>query len=555
MSIIYFALLLGPLIFFHEFGHFIVARMCGVRVLEFSIGFGPQLGSFKRGDTVYRIGALPLGGYVKMLGADPLEEIPPEQEADSFGAKELWKRTLIVLAGPAFNLILPFFVFFFLFLGQAEVNPAVLGTLQPDGVAAQAGLQPGDIIVEIDGNDVEGWWELQDLVGGNGGKAISVVVERNGVKQPEIELTPKLINEMVAPELGLTRDIGRIQIELAFRKPVIMVAPGSAAAASGLQSWDRIIALDGEPVSRWAHVQHVLKTARSSVQVTVLRETALGTQLKGMDRWQVSTIGPAQTVTFDPASGDATAGLKSAEFFVYDITPESNEAKAGLQRGDEILTLNGRRLSSWGLLQNEVRSHPDQVHTLTYQRDGQEHTVKLTFEQRDHKSEFNTDITSTIFGMVNRSMHGYPDTVSNEKRVAYAIYRTWTETKHVFVLTAASLAGLFTGQVGIKQMGGPIFIYEVASKTGEAGWSYFFKIMVWLSISLGLINLVPIPLLDGGHLMFFLIEAIKRRPVSLRTRQIAAYIGFSMIILLMLLVFKNDLGRSQVWDGFINLFQ
>ncbi|MFT7622414.1 MAG: regulator of sigma E protease [Myxococcota bacterium] len=552
MSLVYFALLLGSLIFFHEFGHFIVARMCGVRVLEFSIGFGPQVGAFVRNGTIYRIGALPLGGYVKMLGADPLEEVPEEHEEGSFASKALWQRTLIVLAGPVFNLILPLFVFFFLFLGQKEVNPAVLGTLQPEGVAARAGLLPGDVIKSVDGNSVEGWWELQDLVGNSGGEVISVVVERDGEDMPAVDLRPKLVTEVIAPELGLEREVGRIQIEIAYRQPIVMVAAGSAAEASGLKDWDHIVAIDGAPAGRWEYVVRDLARSDKPVALTVLREETLSGVAEGLATFGLSTYSAPVEVTLQPKSGDGSLGLDSAEFYIYDVTPGSPEASAGIARGDKILTLNGKQLSSWGLLIHEVKSAPDSVHTVELERAGEKRSVKLSFERHEHKGEFNTDITSTIFGIVNRSAYGAPDLVPNTKRVSFAAYEMWSQTKRSFLVTAKSLAGLFTGDVGFKQMGGPIFIYEVASKTEEAGWVYFFNLMAWLSISLGLINLVPIPLLDGGHLMFFAIEAIKRRPASLRTRQIASYIGFSMIIVLMLLVFKNDIGRN--WDRLVSIF-
>ncbi len=545
---LYFVLLLGSLIFFHEFGHFIVARMCGVRVLEFAIGFGPKLGAIVRGGTVYRIGALPLGGYVKMLGADPLEEVPEEHEEGSFASKPLWQRTLIVLAGPAFNLLLPLPVFFFLFLAQPQVVPAVLGTLQPDGVAAKAGLEPGDVITSIDGNEVEGWWELQDLVGPKGGETISVVVERNGEELAPIEMTPAIMTETVEPELGLTREVGRIQIEFKYREAIVMVTAGSDAAASGLQSWDHIIAVDGEEAGRWEYTARDLKAATAPVQLTVLREEPLPDVRESLSNWELLTYSKPIEITFEPGSGDGTLGLDNAEFYVYDVTEGSPEWQAGLRRGDKIRTVDGRRLSSWGLMLYELRSVPGAVHTIEYERAGQVKQVDITFEYRvdKNKGEFATDLKHTVFGMVNRTARGEPDLVENTKPWAFAWYKMWSQTEHSFMVTATSLVGLFTRKVDLNQLGGPVLIYEVAARTSEAGWVYFFQVMAWLSISLGLINLVPIPLLDGGHLMFFAIEAIKRRPASLRTRQIAAYVGFSMIILLMLMVFKNDIGRLWI---------
>ena len=544
-DLFWFSLLLGGLIFFHEFGHFIVARIFGVRVLEFSIGFGPKVGAFKRGDTVYRIGILPLGGYVKMLGADPMEEVEEEPEEGSFASKPLWQRSLVVLAGPVFNLILPLFVFFFFFLSTETVNPAVLGTLQPNGVADRAGMVSGDIIRSIDGEPIDAWWQLQHTVSQGAGQDMEVVVERGGVALPAISLQPKSITDVIIPELNLSREVGRIQIEMAYTKPVVVVGQGSAAAASGLESWDEIVAVDGEPVNRWEHVRRRLSEARGPLRLTVLREEAL-TELGDADgAYELATVGLPLEVVFDPEAGDATLGLRNAEFVIFDVTPGSPEAEAGLKRGDEIIGLNGGGLSSWGFFLSRIAAHPEWTHLVQYRRDGEDFDVQIRFERREVQGEFNTKMNTTIFGIVNRSARAVPDPIPNTHRLHFALHNAWYRTKHVFEITAASLLGLFTGQVGMEQMGGPIFIWQVASRTRDAGAAYFFQVMVWLSISLGLINLVPIPLLDGGHLLFFLIEAIKRGPVSLRTRQIAAYIGFSAIILLMLLVFRNDIMR--VW--------
>ncbi|MBT9558062.1 MAG: RIP metalloprotease RseP [Myxococcales bacterium] len=542
MSIIYFVLMLGGLIFFHEFGHFLIARLFGVRVLEFSIGFGPKIGAFERGHTTYRIGLLPLGGYVKMLGADPLndaaEEVAPP---DSFARKPLWQRSLIVLAGPVFNFILPLPIFFLLFLSEGLVPPATIGTMAPDGVAARAGLMPGDAVRSIDGDEIHGWWQLERAVSGSGGKPLTLGVERDGAALPPITITPDVVTDIIAPELGLTRDVGRIQIELGYRRPVVMVAPGSAAAAAGLQSWDEIVAIGSTPVDRYTSVLKTLAGLTEPTPLRVLRRVPMAGMNAEVAEFETRQ---ALTVSFTLKAGDGTVGLSSSEFVIADVAPDSAAAKAGLAAGDEIIAIDGMKKSSWGVLLNEIRSRPGERCTLTVRRHGEDRAVQLTFDVREEKGEFNTDSKEVVIGLSQRSGYAAPEPVENQSRLSFAAIRTWTETTRVFALTAASLAGLFTGKLGIKSMGGPIFIYEVASRTDSEGWNYFFTVMAWLSISLGLINLVPIPVLDGGHLLLFLMEGIRRRPLSLRTRQIAFYIGFSFIAVLMVLVFRNDIMRA-----------
>jgi regulator of sigma E protease len=548
LTIVYFVLLLGVLIFFHEFGHFVVARACGVRVLEFSIGFGPTIAAFERGGTVYRIGILPLGGFVRMLGADPTEEVSLEDEADSFNNKELWKRTLVVLAGPAFNLILPFIIFFFVFISVSSVPPAIVGTLTPDGVAEKAGIRPGDVVTSIGGESIGGWWELQRLIGKNGGNPLEIIVERDGRQLPAFQVTPALVHEVVIAELGVERSVGRIQVALDSPKAIVVVDDRSAAYAAGLRSWDHIVAVDGHRVYQWEVVKRTILNKGAPVQLNFLRAGSLFSHSRS---WTDAAIklGLTQTATLDPRQGNLKIGLHSSEFVIRKITEGSAALSAGLQQGDELLSVNGRRFALWDILIDYIRNNPGKRLSFRVRRGSKELLVPVTFEQKKVKDKDNYERIKVIVGLANLSDYSRPKNIPNNKRLAYSLHFTWTETARFFNLTFASLAGLFTGKVSFKQMGGPIAIYEVASKTGTYGWRYFFNVMVWLSISLGLINLLPIPMLDGGHLAFFLIEALKRSPVSLKTRQIASYIGLSMIVLLMVMVFKNDIERN--WDRWV----
>jgi regulator of sigma E protease len=548
LTIVYFVLLLGVLIFFHEFGHFVVARACGVRVLEFSIGFGPTIAAFERGGTVYRIGILPLGGFVRMLGADPTEEVSLEDEADSFNNKELWKRTLVVLAGPAFNLILPFIVFFFVFISVSSVPPAIVGTLTPDGVAEKAGIRPGDVVTSIGGESIAGWWELQRLIGKNGGNPLEIIVERDGRQLPAFQVTPALVHEVVIAELGVERSVGRIQVALDSPKAIVVVDDRSAAHAAGLRSWDHIVAVDGHRVYQWEVVKRTILNKGAPVQLNFLRAGSLFSHSRS---WTDAAIklGLTQTATLDPRQGNQKIGLHSSEFVIRKITEGSAALPAGLQQGDELLSINGRRFALWDILIDYIRNNPGKRLSFRVRRGSKELQVPVTFEQKKVKDKDNYERVKVIVGLANLSDYSRPKSIPNNKRLAYSLHFTWTETARFFNLTFASLAGLFTGKVSFKQMGGPIAIYEVASKTGTYGWQYFFNVMVWLSISLGLINLLPIPMLDGGHLAFFLIEFLKRSPVSLKTRQIASYIGLSMIVLLMVMVFKNDIERN--WDRWV----
>ena len=183
-------------------------------------------------------------------------------------------------------------------------------------------------------------------------------------------------------------------------------------------------------------------------------------------------------------------------------------------------------------------------HTLTWLRAGVEMSGEFELVERTITGEFKEERSIVVFGAFNHNVLDVPPMVPNAHRLAFATKHTWDATTMAYRITFLSLAGLFQGKVAMKEMGGPIMIYDMASKTAERGWSYFFDLMVMLSVSLGFINLIPIPILDGGHLFFFLVEAVIRRPVSMKIRQIAAYIGLVMILLLMVFVFANDIQRN-----------
>jgi regulator of sigma E protease len=554
MAFFYFILLLGGLIFFHELGHFLTARLCGVRVLTFSLGFGPRLLTWrsKRSGTEYVVSVLPLGGFVKMLGDDPSEPVPAEERAVSFTTQPLWKRFLIVFAGPFFNLVLPVFIFFFMAFGQ-PVYPSTLGMVIEGGPAWQAGLRAGDRIVAIDGDEVSYWWQLQDLISDAADTTLTVEYMRDGTRQTT-QVTPKTFERIRYADIGAVDRRGQIRVVRHFLEPIVVTRPGSAAEQAGLQSWDRVVAVDGKPVKQWADVESAVRTAAGGrVELTVLREQPwTGPTTAGVD---LATWGAPQKVTLTPTTTDLGAlGLDSAEFYVYSVRPGTPAAdQIGLQRGDKVVSLDGERLASWLFLESQIGERPEQEHTITFERAGETIQRSFTPVVRTEKTEFNTDMKVIVFGAENHVEYGLPEAIDNDAPLSLAWHNATEETWDKLKLNVLAIAGLFRGNVPLKDLGGPILIYDIAGKTQEAGWEYFFQVMVMLSINLGLLNLLPIPILDGGHLMFFAIEAIKRKPVSMRTRQIATYVGFSFIILLMVLVFKNDLERK--WDDILGAFR
>jgi regulator of sigma E protease len=348
-NIFAFIIVLGVLIFFHEFGHFLIARLFGVGVEKFSLGFGPRLIGKKIGITDYRLSAIPLGGYVKMVGEEPDAEIASQDIPLSFTHKHVFKRMLIVLAGPVFNILLAVIIFFgiFWFSGNFILKPSI-GSVRAGSPAAAGGLEKGDLITAIDGSQVTNWDEMAEIINASNGNALRITVRR-------------------------------------------------------------------------------------------------------------------QESTLD-----------------FSIAPEKTAAK----------------------------------------------------------NIFGEDIQRYVIGITAAG-----ETYSQNLNLFQAFAESLTQTYKVSELMVVIIAKLIRGDISTDTLGGPIMIAQMAGDSAKAGVGSLISFIALISINLAIINLLPIPVLDGGHLLFFMIEAIKGRPVSIKVREIAQQVGLFILILLMILVFYNDITR------------
>jgi regulator of sigma E protease len=362
MTFLWAIVLLGVLIFVHEFGHFLFAKLMRVRVLKFSLGFGPRLAGIRKGETEYQVSALPLGGYVKMLGEEPGEELTPEEKKHAFAGQPVWKRGLIVLAGPGFNFLLTFLIFcFFLSSGHpltiprlsADIAP-VVGQVVPGTPAAAAGLRPGDRIVEVQGNAINTWFDLIDIVGQRPGQNLDFKIKRDGAVL-DMKITPEAHKEKTAEGKEIT--IGRIGIQRA------------------------------------------------------------GT---------------------------------SVPFYLI-------EAR-----------------------KNKVLSVPAGAASATYR------------------------FSSLILQV---------------------------------------MGGIVTGDFSIKSIGGPITIVQRSGEAAELGFISYLIFMAFISANLAVLNLLPIPILDGGHLLFLVLEKIKGKPLKETTQALLQRAGLLILVIIMAFALQNDIMR------------
>ncbi|MEX2367474.1 MAG: RIP metalloprotease RseP [Pseudohongiellaceae bacterium] len=444
---------LGILVTFHEFGHFWVARRCGVRVERFSIGFGKPLLRWQRGDTEYVIAALPLGGYVKMLGEQD-NEVPGEQAHMAFNNKSLAQRSAIVAAGPLANFILAFFLYWVMFLSGVSGLAPVVGKVDEGSAAAQAGLQAGDEIIAVDGRSTatmnEARMAMAARLGETGLLDLTVRAEASSQSRNlQIQLQQWLINETEPDILG---SLGISPFRLDIPARIGQLLPGERAQEAGLQPGDLVTAVNGEALDGWTHwVEIISANPENDLLVTVERE---GTA-------EVLTVRPAQRVADDGSlSGYIGAGVEMPE-----VMPE---LPAEMTR--------------------EIRYNP------------------LTAVPR-------------------------------------ALSETWQYT--VFVLD--SFKKIVTGLISVKNLSGPISIAQYAGESAtyaiSYGLEYFLSFLAILSISLGVLNLLPIPVLDGGHLFYYLVEFVTRKPVSDRVREIGMQLGILLIVGITFIAIYNDVNR------------
>ena len=532
-----FVLLLGALVFVHELGHFLFAKAVGVKVLRFSIGFGPPLLSFTRGETEYRIAALPLGGYVKMAGEVPGEDAAPEDEARSYLAQSPWKRMLIVAAGPAFNLIFPLLIFFVVIVSYPQPSTAVLRVV-PGMPADVAGIRVGDVVTEVDGRPVRSLEEMQWALVGKAGQRIPVVVQRDG--QP--------LKLMVTPSgEGAIKNRGLIGIAPNRAPPVVAVRSGGPADRAGVQSLDRVLSVNGRPLGDLQALEQEIASA-TGPELTLELVRRVPAEVPGLE----GSVPEVHTVRVPRGEGTGAAafGLEPADvyslLYVGRVLPGSAAADAGIVRGDRLEAIDGKQLRSRDQLLRRLAELKDRPFRLTWMHDGNPREAEVRMRPAKSADPANGE-GGEAFELGLRFESGIPGDRGSDAKVHVGPGLAFLTATHrlgeAVADTASGLAKLLTGQVSFKNVGGPIMIYGIAGKAAQAGLDYFLNLMALISVNLGLINLVPIPALDGFQLLSAGWEAVRRRPIPMRAREIANAVGIVALIVLMVLVCVNDLTR------------
>lgn len=564
MDLLYFVLLVGVLIFIHESGHFAMAKLFNVKVMTFSIGFGPKIVRLRGKETEYCVGVFPLGGFVKMLEeTGATEPILPEDRKRTFEAQALWKRAVIVLAGPAMNLLFPVLLYTSVYLEDRLFLPPTVGRVLA-GEPADGKLLAGDRILAVDGESVSSFPEVQRIVAKSAEQPLRMTVEREK-RALDITVTPS--TRIEKRELDIEERSGRIGFSPSFPAPVIGVPrPDSPAYKAGLRTFDRIVAINGRKVERFVDLMEMLSQNRGdTVVLTYLRPIDVPGALGGLGSLAVVEPGSAQLTplpSVEQSAGavedtesrekDVTArtGIESSDLYVSFVPEGSSEWKAGLRVGDRITTLNGVVMRQWHGFDEALQREPNRMHAVTWTRSGE--PMGGSFQLR--KEQWEDELGQHYERFVFRTMHWLPNApdhyVPNPNRLLHAVRSGLEETAKVVQFTVIGIVRILQGRVSLSSVSGPITIYDIAGQAGAKGAEHFVWAMALISVNLGLVNLAPIPVLDGGHLVFLFVEGVSRRPVSLRIREIASLVGMTLLMMLVLIAFKNDVTRH--WDVIIS---
>ena len=426
LTITAFVFVLGVLIFVHELGHFLMARRIGVRVITFSLGFGPKVIGFRRGDTEYRVSAVPLGGYVKMAGETP--DDPRSGQPDEFLSKTKWQRFQVLIMGPVMNILLAI-VLMWVVLMRADREYSFLhrqprvGAVAAGSPAERAGVRPGDVIITVAGRKMDTWEQFSMAIGTKARREVAIEVLRDG----------QTVRMAVTPDAQTKYEIGDIGVFPDVHPSIAQVVPGEAGERGGLKAGDVVFAFNGE------------------------------------------------TMTFSSQ------------------------------------------------LKEVIAKHPNQAVVFDVLRRGERKTIQVNVAQEGKIGRVGITILDDVIAVQRGPWEA----------AKLSVRRNWESGGDIFRV----LVGLLTRETSPKQLTGPLGIAQLSGDAAAMGWVALLSFMAIISLNLGILNLLPIPVLDGGHIFIMALEGLARRDFSTKVKESLLFAGFAVLMVLMVTVIYNDLTR------------
>ncbi|MBL7715570.1 MAG: RIP metalloprotease RseP [Bdellovibrionales bacterium] len=535
LNVIGFLAILGPLVIFHEFGHYLFARLFKVKAEAFSIGFGPILWSKQIGETNWRVSAIPLGGYVKLLGDSPDVKLTESEKKRALPNQVAWKRFFIFFGGPLFNFILASFIYMLILLIGEQHLTSRVGRVVRGSYAEKVGFQSGDKIQKVNGKEVRKFEEVLVALNENPGREVVFSLDRAG-RPLELKATPT--SQEGYSIYGENIQVGEIEGLLGnARTAQIGVSnPGSVAGLAGLKTGETIAKWNGQAVSTWEEIE-VLGSSLKGGQTLNLTVTGE----KGASR-EVSLKVPG-----DLKKGFENAlGLFSSEMFIEKTVPKSPAETAGIQAMDRLVAIASTEVNSFFSLKDAVQKSGEKAGKIhvKWERQGKMMEADLVPTETKTKDPMMKKHVQYTIGVMPMLVWTEPETITERILNPFVLLYRGTERMIIFSYrNLVTIGKLFTGDVSIKTLGGPILIGKIAGESISRGLTAFLNTMALLSIGLGVLNLLPVPVLDGGHLVLLTLEVIRGKALTIRQMEIIQQVGLSLILLLMVIVFSNDVAR------------
>lgn len=579
-----FILFLCPLIFFHELGHFLFARLFGVRVETFSIGFGPKLFRFVRNCTEYTISLIPLGGYIKMFGDDPLNEqaISEEDKKYAFNHKSIWARFWIVFGGPFANFIFAYFIFSSLLLVGEKVPLAKFGVVNPNSIFYSKGIKPADILSKLNGVSIQGVTDLNF----SENEIIKMVTIRRLDNNTKFNLANSGNNSegkiTDGKEINISLNVPfKTFIEEFFklsplRRPILVDVRGNkyvVTANKGIINWNESLE---EVISSERNALYLYRITEDTGKGGSKKKNNISSDIndKGVENYQadlgsekvvninynnnhhVTNTTSATATNANEQAREVMVSLANHGFYPLDlqiakILDDSSARKSGLRSGDLIIALNNEPVYSFEELRDDLQKMASSSSstnaatnavTISYYRNTSLHFLKVVPDVSIDKGKkvYKMGVFSAIEPAAPVSVQSEPKGLVESLSLGFA--RTWSAVE----TTVSLVKKLISTEVSFKNVGGPFAIGKVASDAYYIGASYFFKIMAVISINLAVLNLLPIPVLDGGHILFLVCEFFNRGPLSRRKMEIAQRFGLSILLLMIFASIFNDITRLLI---------
>ncbi|MBC7384859.1 MAG: RIP metalloprotease RseP [Cryobacterium sp.] len=547
LSILGFLIMLAPLVIVHELGHFLFAKLFNVKAEAFSIGFGPRVWRRQIGETEWRLSLIPLGGYVKLLGEDPEAPLSAEDKPRALQYQARWKRFFIFFGGPLFNFLWAILVYMtILAVGEPQMASYV-GRVVPSTQAEKAGFLSGDFIQSVNGEPVRKFEEVNAAVDKNPEKEMTFVVNRKdlrsgAVKTVDVKVTPHKADGFSV--YGEQTHVGEIDgfIPTARAGTVGISNLDSLAGKSGLRTGDLITQFADVPVKSWEEIEAVYTA------IPVGTSFSIGAKAK------TKTDGPLTTTWTKPAKSVSLGedfGAWSSEVFIEKAVEKSPAKEAGIRTGDRIMTIDGSNITHFFALKEAVQKGGEKNGKIkvAWEREGKRIEETISPTATVSRDALLNKVTQYTIGVIPSIVWAEPVTIVERILNPFTLIYRGTERMIIFSYrNFVSIKKMFTGDVSVATLGGPILIGQIAGDSLSRGLVAFLSTMAILSIGLGVLNILPVPVLDGGHILLLLIEAVRGKPLSMKQMEAVQMFGLSMIGILMLVVLKNDLTRLPFFN-------